>query len=100
MVEGIINCMKSMYGRPWRAARKRFLARYPLCKYCISEGKVEVATVVDHVKPHRGDQALFWDEGNWQSLCKTHHDSTKQAEEKSGSVLGCDEAGEPLGGWK
>lgn len=26
----------------------------------------------------------FWNPANWQSLCKAHHDSTKQAMEKSG----------------
>jgi 5-methylcytosine-specific restriction protein A len=25
--------------------------------------------VVDHIRPHMGDPALFWDEGNWQALC-------------------------------
>lgn len=33
------------------------------------------ATVVDHIKPHRGDKALFWDEHNWQPLCKKCHDT-------------------------
>lgn len=34
------------------------------------------ATVVDHIIPHRGDlsSAAFWDETNWQPLCKRHHD--------------------------
>ena len=32
------------------------------------------ATVVDHVIPHRGDRKLFWDEQNWQPLCKECHD--------------------------
>ena len=32
------------------------------------------ATVVDHIVPHRGDHALFWDEQNWQPLCKSCHD--------------------------
>lgn len=40
--------------------------------------------MVDHIIPHKGDQQLFWDEGNWQSLCKDHHDSTKKAEEARG----------------
>ena len=31
-------------------------------------------TLVDHIVPHRGDQALFWDEQNWQPLCKSCHD--------------------------
>jgi 5-methylcytosine-specific restriction protein A len=32
------------------------------------------ATVVDHIIPHRGNQRLFWDQNNWQALCKRHHD--------------------------
>ena len=27
-----------------------------------------------HIRPHRGDPVLFWDEKNWQSLCKPCHD--------------------------
>ena len=30
--------------------------------------------LLDHIIPHRGDQKLFWDEGNWQALCKACHD--------------------------
>lgn len=40
-----------------------------------------VATVVDHIKRHGGDQVLFWDKANWQPLCKPHHDSTKQMQD-------------------
>jgi 5-methylcytosine-specific restriction endonuclease McrA len=40
------------------------------------------ATVVDHIKPHRGDQNLFWEETNWQTLCQRHHDRDKQREER------------------
>ena len=29
---------------------------------------------VDHIVPHRGDHRLFWDEQNWQPLCKACHD--------------------------
>lgn len=36
------------------------------------------ATVVDHVDPHHGDPAKFWDTSMWQSCCKWHHDSVKQ----------------------
>ena len=43
-----------------------------------AEGKVRPASVVDHITPHKGDQALFWDEANWQSLCAPHHDSDKK----------------------
>jgi 5-methylcytosine-specific restriction endonuclease McrA len=51
---------------------------------CRDKGRVTVATVVDHIIPHRGDQALFWDVSNWQSLCKPHHDSDKQRIDNGG----------------
>ena len=62
------------YDAKWRRARKRFLQRHPLCANCLSQGIVTPATVVDHIVPHRGDRALFWDENNWQPLCKNCHD--------------------------
>ena len=62
------------YGAQWQKARLLFLASNPLCVHCDREGRVTAANVVDHVIPHRGNETLFWDEGNWQALCKTHHD--------------------------
>lgn len=38
--------------------------------------------VADHKRPHRGDEALFWDPANLQCLCKTCHDRDKQREER------------------
>ncbi len=52
---------------------------------CEAEGKATAATVVDHIVPHKGDQALFWDTDNWQSLCVHHHASVKQREERRGA---------------
>ena len=72
-----------MYGYKWQKARERFLQQYPLCAQCDSEGKVEVAKVVDHITPHKGDMQLFWDKDNWQALCKPCHDS-KTAREDGG----------------
>jgi 5-methylcytosine-specific restriction protein A len=63
---------------------------------CNAEGKFTGATVVDHIKPHKGDQGLFWDTDNWQGLCATHHSSVKQQVERSGYAGGCDESGLPL----
>ena len=40
------------------------------------------AAVVDHVEAHQGDNERFWNPDNWQSLCKRHHDSAKQRQEK------------------
>lgn len=70
------------YGYKWQKARERFLSLNPLCVYCERNNRVTVATVVDHIIPHKGDQVLFWDESKWQSLCASCHSSVKQREEK------------------
>ena len=69
------------YTAEWDARAKAFRARYPLCgmrpggrrpvmSRCHDEQRTTEATQTDHVVPHRGDKALFWDEqGNWQALC-------------------------------
>ena len=62
------------YDAHWRKARKSFLTRHPLCAECLKNGALTPATVVDHIVPHRGDHVLFWDEQNWQPLCKDCHD--------------------------
>jgi 5-methylcytosine-specific restriction endonuclease McrA len=72
------------YGYKWQKAREGYLSSHPLCVYCEREGRTTAATVVDHITPHRGDMARFWDETNWQSLCATHHSSQKQREEAQG----------------
>ncbi|MDI3335877.1 HNH endonuclease [Defluviimonas aestuarii] len=53
---------------------------------CAQCGRVEGRkgqTVADHKIPHKGDEALFWDENNLQCLCKLCHDKVKQAEERA-----------------
>ncbi len=69
------------YGSRWQRARAVFLAKNPLCRPCSlkSPPQVTAATVVDHVKDHKGDQVLFWDEGNWQSSCQPCHDASTDA---------------------
>lgn len=62
------------YNSRWRKERNRYLKKHPLCVRCLAEQKLIKATVVDHKIPHRGDQVLFWDENNWQALCKACHD--------------------------
>jgi 5-methylcytosine-specific restriction protein A len=76
----------------WRKLRLWQLKREPLCRFCKRDGDVKEATVVDHIMAHRGDMVKFFDRGNLQSLCKHHHDSTKQRLEKSGE-WGCNEQG-------
>ncbi len=69
------------YDARWRKARKMFLARNPVCVRCHELNRVEIATVVDHVDPHRGDYEKFWDESNWQALCKPCHDKKTATED-------------------
>ena len=65
------------YDNRWLRASKAYLRDHPLCQ-CpdCDEGRIRVrlSEVVDHRIPHRGDQALFWDEHNWQAMAKTCHD--------------------------
>lgn len=69
----------------WRQLRLRvferdlFTCQWPGCGRVTGEPS---QLVCDHVRPHRGDEALFWDEGNLQTLCKPCHDSAKQREER------------------
>ncbi len=71
------------YDSAWRRERKKFLAEHPLCLKCFDEKKIVRATVVDHIKPHRGDMNLFWDRSNWQPLCKHHHDVKTMTEDRN-----------------
>lgn len=94
---------KRGYGYAWQKARLGHLRSHPLCVYCLRDPlyaairdvapstailrcaelglAAPMASVVDHVEPHRGDQVLFWNKANWQSLCGTHHSADKQREE-------------------
>lgn len=72
----------------WREIRANQLRKEPFCRYC--KPRIVPATVADHVVPHRGVASLFWDTGNLQSLCQTHHSSTKQAQENLTQQIGED----------
>lgn len=87
---------KSPYGYRWQKARAAFLKKHPICAEHARQGQTVIATVVDHIVPHRRDMKLFWDSSNWQSLCKPCHDIHKQRLEKSGRVAGCDDQGNPI----
>jgi 5-methylcytosine-specific restriction endonuclease McrA len=52
--------------------------------------------VCDHIVPHHGDPALFWDPGNVQTLCIPCHDGEKRRRERSGVVRGVADDGRPL----
>ena len=88
--------MSKQYPRKWSSARRVFLRGHPLCRYCEQMGRLTPANVVDHIIPHKGDSALFWDQTNWQPLCTYHHNSTKQSEERTGEARGCTADGVPI----
>lgn len=67
--------------------RELQLRTEPLCRFCLQREIVEAANVVDHIKPHKGDEALFFDPSNLQSLCAPCHDSTKQRIELGQDVV-------------
>ena len=71
----------------WLRMRERQLMQEPLCRFCIELEDVTPATVVDHVMEHKGDEAVFFDAGNLQSLCKRCHDSIKQRMERGQTVV-------------
>src|SRR5262252_2627043 len=69
------------YTYRWNQLSHIHLERYPLCGdrapntydgwrgQCHERQLVTAATVTDHIVPHKGDDRLFWDARNWQSLC-------------------------------
>lgn len=87
------------YKKPeWKRLRIWQLKREPVCRFCQKAGQVTEANTVDHIMPHKGDMAKFFDRSNLQSLCKECHSSIKQRLEKSGEY-GCDENG-LVPGWR
>ena len=66
------------YNANWRRYRLAYLGSYPWCVECD-----KLANVVDHIVPHRGSYALFWDPGNHQAMCDRCH-SSKTAREDGG----------------
>lgn len=81
---------KRGYGYKWQQASEGFRRKHPLCECadCMGADPMQVTQVVDHIKPHRLDEAiasgdpvaiakaraLFWDRNNWCAMSKLHHD--------------------------
>jgi len=84
------------YNRPsWQRRRAYQLQCEPLCKFCLQRGRVEPATVADHIDAHAGDYNKFR-LGALQSLCATCHSSTKAVIEKRGYDVAIGADGVPL----
>ena len=86
-----------LYNRQrWRRRRRAFLQTNSLCRMCQEIGRTTLATIVDHITPHKEDERLFFDEANWQSLCRRCHDNVKREFDRTGRLRGCDVNGVPL----
>jgi len=84
--------------KQWQRLRAEQLRKYPYCQCPHHKEKKELAAVVDHISPHKGNRRLFFDRNNLQSMTKTCHDAFKQSQERGGAGFdkGCDEMGQPL----
>lgn len=77
--------------RKWRALRDEVYVRdsYTCQKtgvICVGKHPAPNSPVADHIIPHRGNPALFWDKSNIQTVSKAYHDSQKQREERASWV--------------
>lgn len=63
----------------WRQIRAQQLLIQPWCEECRKGGRMVVATDVDHIEPHRGDESRFYG-GPFQSLCHRCHSRKTQRE--------------------
>ena len=92
---------RHLYNRAaWKRLAKAHKAREPLCRYCLNRGFANDGSltssgapqdnprrrhnVSDHIIPHKGDEVLFFDPENLQTLCPDDHDRNKQREEIKG----------------
>lgn len=95
----------------WRRKAARQLKSEPVCRYCRRAGLLNDGTlkpdgtvqdnpnarglVADHIVPHRGNDVRFWT-GDLQTLCRPHHNGTKQIEERRGFTVEVDASGWPV----
>lgn len=82
------NPLRALYRTArWAKLRWSILERDLFtCQVC---GRLESDTsklVADHRRPHRGDLALFWDEGNLWTLCASpcHSKHKQRMEQEAG----------------
>jgi 5-methylcytosine-specific restriction endonuclease McrA len=69
------NSYQRGYDKEWFGYRNWFLSVHRFCADPFKRHLIpEVATVVDHIQPHKGDVILFWNKDNHQALCKSCHD--------------------------
>lgn len=95
-VPGVVVMSHPWYNTArWRRRRAHQLLVEPLCRMCAEQGRATVATVADHVEPHKGDYELFW-RGKLQSLCAQCHSRSKQLQETRGYTAAAGVDGQPI----
>ncbi|MCW5758279.1 MAG: HNH endonuclease [Phenylobacterium sp.] len=67
----------------WRRTRVRVFERDDYTCQWEGCGLIVARPHADHISPHRGDRALFFDDANVQTLCPPHHNSAKQRQERA-----------------
>ena len=60
----------------WRTLRRKHIEKEPYCVRCGSEQDL----TVDHIQNADGNQRLFFNENNLQTLCRTCHNQKTLAE--------------------
>jgi 5-methylcytosine-specific restriction protein A len=70
------------YSAVWDREAEAFKRDHPLCRGCKARGLIVATEVADHVVPHRGDEAKFWDRSMWQPACRWCHDVVKSRLER------------------
>ena len=74
---------RALYNYRWNKYSKQYIKNNPLCvcPECREKKYPLPSEVVDHIKPHKGDYELFWDETNHQAMAKVCHDKKTAIED-------------------
>jgi 5-methylcytosine-specific restriction enzyme A len=82
----------------WQRLRKQKHQRDPLCELCLRQGRIEPATVVDHITPINQGGDPFPGLDRLMSLCGSCHNQKTRHEQlgQDYTVKGSDLRGYPL----
>ncbi len=82
----------------WQRLRRLKLQDKPLCELCIKIGRIEPATVVDHIIPIKSGGDPFPGLDRLMSLCASCHNQKTRCEQigEDYTIKGCDLFGYPL----
>lgn len=71
-----------------------FVRDYYRCAHCqspcIGKANTPRAAICNHIVRHKGNEELFYDESNLETVCKSCHDGLIQSMEKGGRMIRSD----------